>query len=106
MFILDLVPTEIVVYAYLMFCEDRETYSCWPSYQTIGQRTGMSPNTVRKYVHTLEAKKLIVTEKTTVRGSDGKTKNEVLLYTIRPIQKAVDYKLEQDLARLPVPAKE
>lgn len=49
---------------------------------------------------------MIDTEKTTVRGSDGKIKNGVLLYTIRPIQKAVDYKLEQDLARLPVPAKE
>lgn len=42
---------------------------------------------------------MIDTEKTTVRGSDGKTKNGVLLYTIRPIQEAVDYKLEQDLAR-------
>lgn len=99
LFILDLSPGEIAVYAYLMFCEDRDTYQCWPSYQTIGQRTGMSPNTVRKYVHALEAKRLIETEKTTVRGSDGKTKNGVLLYTIRPIQEAVDYKLKQDLAR-------
>ena len=49
---------------------------------------------------------MIETEKTTVRGSDGKTKNGVLLYTIRPIQEAVDYKLEQDMARLPIPAKE
>lgn len=106
LFILDLSPGEIAVYAYLMFCEDRDTYQCWPSYQTIGQRTGMSANTVRKYVHTLEDKRLIDTEKTTVRGSDGKTKNGVLLYTIRPIQEAVDYKLEQDLARLPIPAKE
>ncbi len=99
LFILDLGPGEIAVYAYLMFCEDRDTYQCWPSYQTIGQRTGMSPNTVRKYVHALEAKRLIETEKTTIRGSDGKTKNGVLLYTIRPIQEAVDYKLKQDLAR-------
>lgn len=59
LFILDLSPGEIAVYAYLMFCEDRDTYQCWPSYQTIGQRTGMSPNTVRKYGVTYNAEALI-----------------------------------------------
>ena len=81
-FTLGLDQGEIAVYAYLLFCEDRETYQCWPSFKRIGQCTGMSPNTVRKYVHRLEEKRLIDTEKTTVQGRDGRVKNGVLLYTI------------------------
>lgn len=94
------------MYAYLLFCEDRETYQCWPSFKRIGQCTGMSPNTVRKYVHRLEEKRLIDTEKTTVRGRDGRVKNGVLLYTIRPIHEAVAYRLEQGMAGRTVPAKD
>ena len=36
-FSLGLSTEEIAVYAYLMFCEDRETYQCYPSYRTIAQ---------------------------------------------------------------------
>ena len=105
-FTLGLDQGEIAVYAYLLFCEDRETYQCWPSFKRIGQCTGMSPNTVRKYVHRLEEKRLIDTEKTTVRGRDGRVKNGVLLYTIRPIHEAVAYRLEQGMAGRTVPAKD
>ena len=94
-FTLGLDQGEIAVYAYLLFCEDRKTYQCWPSFKRIGQCTGMSPNTVRKYVHRLEEKRLIDTEKTTVQGRDGKVKNGVLLYTIRPIHEAVAYRMER-----------
>ena len=41
---------EILVYAYLMFREDRAPHPCHPSYKTIGKEVGMSVNTVRKYV--------------------------------------------------------
>ena len=41
---------EIVVYAYLMFRENRKTYQCYPSYRTIGDAVGMSRNTVKKYI--------------------------------------------------------
>ena len=105
-FTLGLDQGEIAVYAYLLFCEDRETYQCWPSFKRIGQCTGMSPNTVRKYVHRLEEKRLIDTEKTTVQGRDGRVQNGVLLYTIRPIQEAVAYRLEQGMAGRTVPAKD
>ena len=44
----------------------------------------------------LEEKRLIDTEKTTVQGRDGRVKNGVLLYTIRPIHEAVAYRMEQD----------
>ena len=73
-FTLGLDQGEIAVYAYLLFCEDRKTYQCWPSFKRIGQCTGMSPNTVRKYVHRLEEKRLIDTEKTTSREETAEYK--------------------------------
>lgn len=86
--------------------ECRETYQCWPSYKTIGKAVKMSPNTVRKYVAALEEKGLISTEATMIRRKDGRPMNGSLLYTIRPIQGAVEmfyarqlHKLEEDADR-------
>lgn len=31
---LGLSPGEIAVYSFLLFCEDRKTYQCYPSYRT------------------------------------------------------------------------
>ena len=89
------------MYAYLIFCEDRETHVCYPSFRKIGERTGMSPNTVRKYVTQLEDKYLIETLPTTVWTLDGTARNGTLLYTILSIHEAVNYHLECQLARLP-----
>jgi hypothetical protein len=61
-FSLGLSAGELAVYAYLMYCEDRKSHQCWPSYKTIGKAVGMSENTVRKYVRELEYKTLILTE--------------------------------------------
>ena len=47
-FTLGLSPGEMTVYAYLIFCENRETYQRWPSIGRISQHTGMSANTVAK----------------------------------------------------------
>ena len=69
-----------------MYCEDRETYTCYPSYSTIGEAVNMSNNTVKKYVKALEKKGLITTEYTTVKTKDGRTHNGSLLYTLRPLQ--------------------
>lgn len=76
---------EISLYSYLLRCENRETYQCYPSYKTIGKAIGMSENTVAKYVRQLEEKGLIYTEPTIVQSKDGKPLNGNLLYTIRPI---------------------
>lgn len=54
---LGLSPGEIAVYSFLLFCEDRKTYQCYPSYRTIGDAVGMSRNTVCKYVRSLEEKR-------------------------------------------------
>ena len=100
-FTLGLSAGEIAVYAHLIFCEDRKTHQCWPSIGRISQYTGMSANTVAKYIRQLEEKRLIDVEPTKVRTKSGEVRNGTLRFTIRPIQEAVDYKLEWDLAALP-----
>ena len=75
---------EISLYSYLLRCENRKTYQCYPSYKTIGYAIGMSENTVAKYVRQLEEKGLIYTEPTMVRSKDGRPLNGNLLYTVRP----------------------
>ena len=100
-FTLGLTPGELSVYAYLMFCEDRETHQCWPSIGRICQHTGMSANTVAKYIRQLEERQLIDVEPTKVRTKSGEVRNGTLQFTVRPIQEAVNYHLERQLAGLP-----
>ena len=104
-FQLGLTPGELAVYAFLLKCENRETYQCYPSYRTIGEAVGMSRNTVKKHVDSLVEKRLIYTEPTTVTLKDGTKRNGSLLHTIRPIQEAKEYFVEQqakanEIARL------
>ena len=66
---------EIAVYAYLMHCEDRKTFQCYPSYNTIGRAIGMSKKTVAKYVRELEGKQFIITEPTRIHTRDGRVQN-------------------------------
>ena len=89
-FNLGLSSHEIAVYNYLLRCEDRRTYQCHPSYRTIGRAVQLSENTVRKYVAGLEEKGLIRTEPSTIITKDGRMRNGSLIYTIRPIQKALE----------------
>ena len=100
-FTLGLSAGEIAMYANLIFCEDRETNLCYPSFRKIGERTGMSPNTVRKYIKQIEDKRGIETMPTTVGTLDGTARNGTLLYTILPIHEAVNYHLERQMAGLP-----
>ena len=101
-FILGLCPGELAVYSYLLCCANRKTHQCWPSYKTIGNAVRMSANTVRKYVCELEERQLISTENTTVTTRDGLKRNGNLLYTIRPIQLALDQFYNQQLAQMDV----
>ena len=85
-FNLGLMSGEILVYVYLIYCEDIQTHTCYPSYSTIGEAVDMSNNTVKKHVKGLEKKGLISTEHTTIKTKDGRTHNGSLLYTLRPLQ--------------------
>ena len=105
-FSLGLSAAEIAIYAYLLFCEDRQTFQCWPSHRKIGDAVGLSPNTIRKHIRSLEERSLLITEPTMVTTKDGCKRNGNLLFTIRPIQAALqqDYdrqmqKLDEDAAR-------
>ena len=49
-FDLGLTAEEIAVYAFLMSCEDRRTYTCYPSYKIIGNAIGKSKNTVIDHI--------------------------------------------------------
>lgn len=90
LFSLGLESTEIAIYAYLMYRENRFTYQCWPSYKKIGKELSIkSTNTVRKYVYRLVEKGLIDIEHTVIRRRDGTTRNGNLMYTILPIENAV-----------------
>ncbi len=99
-FVLGLNPGEISIYSYLLYLENRKTFQCWPSYKTIGKAVDMSQNTVRKYVLSLEDKALITTEPTTVYTKSGEKRNGSLLYTIRPIQEALDLFYARQMARM------
>ena len=98
-FRLGLDAGEIAIYAYLMYCEDRKTFQCHPSYATIGEAVGMSNNTVKKYVDSLERKGFIFTEPTMVRTKDGRAHNGSLLYTIEPIKQIEEAYFQKQLAR-------
>ena len=99
-FSLGLSCGEIAVYAYLMRCEERETFQCHPSYRTIGGTLHMSENTVRKYVASLERYGLICTESTQVITQAGLKRNGSLRYTILPIRNAVDLFHDRQMEQL------
>ena len=97
---LGLSPGEIAVYSFLMYCENRTTYQCYPSYRTIGEAVGMSRNTVAKYVRQLEEKGLIRTEPSTITTKDGRVRNGSLIYTIRPIQEALELNYQRQFLQV------
>ena len=88
----------IAVYGFLMRIENRQTYQCTASYRTIGHATGMSVNTVRKYVVEQVERGLMTTERTTVTTRDGRILNGCLRYTILPIQQVVEAYHQRQLA--------
>ena len=89
-FSLGLNSGELSIYSYLLRCEDRRTYKCHPSYRTIGRAVGLSENTVRKYVSSLEEKGLIHAEPSRITTRDGRVRNGSLIYTIRPVREEVE----------------
>ena len=103
-FSLNLSPGEIAVYSYLLHCEDRKTYQCYPSYKTIGQVVGMSTNTVQKYIFALAGKGFITIEPTSIITKSGQKRNGSHRYTIRPIQEVVESYHQRQLRKLEIDA--
>ncbi len=99
-FLLALPPSTFLVYAYLLYCEDRRTHQCHPSYRTIAGATGLSLNTVAKSVGILAEWDLITVERSCWFNEVGMKRNGNNVYTILSIEKAVDHYHEQQLHRL------
>ena len=91
-FSLGLNSYEIAIYAYLLYCENRQTYECYPSATTIGKHIGLNKKTVLKYVHSLEEKELISIEHSYGLTKAGTYRNGNLIYHIDDIRYAVDRK--------------
>lgn len=89
-FSFGLKSAEIAIYAYLMCLENRKTFTCYPSYRTIGKAVELSVNTVQKYVKSLEEKNFIETQYTSIFRKTGEKVNGNLRYTIKPISKTLD----------------
>ena len=98
-FHLGLNANEIAILAFLMSIENRKTFQCHPSYATIGEACGISVNTVRKYVESLQRRGLIYTDPTKVTTRDGRAHNGSLLYTILPIQPIEDAYYEEQMRK-------
>lgn len=82
---MDLSGGEILLYSCLLYYEDRRTHTCYPSFREIGERIGMSKNTVMKYLRSLEKRGLVETEQTLVRTKSGEVHNGTLKYHITPL---------------------
>ena len=65
-FRLGLDAGEIAIYAYLMYCEDRKTFQCHPSYATIGEAVGM--RILQSHLHQVRDGILISEEERNLRG--------------------------------------
>ena len=54
---------------------------------------------MRKHVYSLVEKHFITVEHTTITTKRGQKRNGTLLYTIRPIEEAIRYRVEQQMAK-------
>ena len=100
LFFLDLGHGAITVYAYLLYCEDRRTHRCHPSYRTIASAVHLTVATVMKHIAKLEDRQLISVENTSYLDSHGMKWNGNNQYTVLPIQVAMDYFYQQQMHRL------
>ena len=100
LFFLNLGHGAIAVYAYLLYCENRHTHQCHPSYRTIAAAVHLTVATVMKHIAKLEDRQLISVEHTSYLDSHGMKWNGNNQYTILPIQMTLDYYYQQQMDQL------
>ena len=98
-FILGLHPTAFMLYFYLLYLEDRKTYTCFPSYRNISKALGVSKKTVSKYVRELADKGLIETRRTYMTAKDGTVLKGNLEYHLLPLDMAIKRFYEEQAER-------
>ena len=89
-FLLALPPSAFLVYAYLLYCEDRRTHQCHPSCRTIAGTTGLSLNTVVRAVGILADKGLLAVARSRWFNEAGLKRNGNNIYTILPTRTAAE----------------
>lgn len=100
LFFLNIGHGAITVYAYLLYCENRRTHQCHPSYRTIATVVHLTVATVMKHITKLVDKQLIAVERTSYIDNKGMKWNSNNQYTILPIQAAMDYCYQQQMLQL------
>lgn len=100
LFFLNISHGVITVYAYLLYCEDRRSHQCHPSYRTIAAAVHLTVATVMKHITKLVDKQLITVEHTSYIDNKGMKWNSNNLYTILPIQMAMDHCYQQQMLQL------
>ena len=100
LFFLNIGHGAITVYAYLLYCEDRRTHQCHPSYRTIAAAVHLSAATVMKHITKLADRQFITVENTSYIDRHGMKQNGNNLYSILPIQAAMDHCYQQQMFRL------
>lgn len=100
LFFLNLGHGAITVYAYLLYCEDRRTHQCHPSYRTIASAVHLTVATVMKHIAKLEDRQLIAVEHTSYLDRHGMKWNGNNQYTILPIQMTLDCYYQQQMDQL------
>ena len=103
-FLLKLPPSAFMVYAYLLLIEDRKTHTCHPSYNTIATVTGMSKNTALKSIGILLESGLITVEPSSYFDKSGMKWTGNNLYTILPVNSAMDTFHQRQLRKLELDA--
>ena len=100
LFFMNIGHGAITVYAYLLYCEDRRTHQCHPSYRTISAAVHLTVSTVMKHITKLADRQFITIENTSYIDKHGMKQNGNTLYTILPIQAAMDHCYQQQMLRL------
>lgn len=100
LFFLNIGHGAITVYAYLLYCENRRTHQCHPSCRTIAGAVHLSAATVMKHISKLADRRFITMEHTSYVDNNGMKWNSNNLYTILPIQAAMDHCYQQQMLRL------
>lgn len=100
LFFLNIGHGAITVYAYLLYCEDRRTHQCHPSYRTISGAVHLTVATVMKHIAKLADRQFITIQNTSYIDGRGMKWNGNNQYTILPIQAAMDHCYQQKMIRL------
>lgn len=93
-----------MAYAYLLLIEDRKTHTCHPSYNTIAAETSLSKNTALKSIDILLEAGLITVEPSSYFDRHGMKWKGNNLYTILPINSAMDTFHQRQLRKLEIDA--